>query len=61
MRKFVAGLLYCAMLKVYPLEKEKIGSYWQSQGEQQGMSVLSNFVLILLKNLYEVKKFMLNN
>jgi hypothetical protein len=28
MRKFVVGLLYCALLKVYPLEKDKLNMYW---------------------------------
>jgi hypothetical protein len=28
MRRFVAGLLYCAMLKVYPIEKDTLNLYW---------------------------------
>jgi hypothetical protein len=28
MRKFIVGLLYCAMLKIYPVEKDIINNYW---------------------------------
>ncbi len=28
MRKFVVGLLYCSMLKVYPEEKDVMNLYW---------------------------------
>jgi len=28
MRRFITGLLYCAMLKVYPLERTKLNLYW---------------------------------
>jgi hypothetical protein len=28
MRRFSGGLLYCAMLKVYPLEKDRLNAYW---------------------------------
>jgi hypothetical protein len=29
MRKFITGLLYCAMLKVYPEEKDRLNLYWK--------------------------------
>lgn len=29
MRRFIVGLLYCAMLKVYQSEKDKLNLYWQ--------------------------------
>lgn len=62
MRKFVAGLLYCAMLKIYPKEKEKIVDYWTSMSySNDNFSVLGNFILILLKNMYEMKKYASNN
>jgi len=33
MRKFVVGLLYCAMLKIYPSEKEKLNLYWTNPSD----------------------------
>lgn len=30
MRKFLGGLIYCAMLKVYTTEKAKLNLYWQN-------------------------------
>ena len=58
MRRFLVGLLYCAMLKIYPLEKDQINNYWKLQNPiQGGITVLGNFALILIKNLYEVKKY----
>ena len=57
MRKFMVGLLYCAMLKVYALEKDKLNLYWKQPTNPAGFTVLGNFVLILIKNLYELRKF----
>lgn len=28
MRKFTAGMIYAAMLKVYPLERQALNDYW---------------------------------
>ena len=30
MRRFVLGLIYCAMLKLYEVEKDKLNSYWKT-------------------------------
>ena len=30
MRRFVLGLIYCAMLKLYQAEKEKLNTYWKT-------------------------------
>src|SRR3569833_1002154 len=57
MRKFMVGLLYCAMLKVYALEKDKLNLFWKQPTNPAGFTVLGNFVLILIKNLYELRKF----
>jgi hypothetical protein len=28
MRRLTVGLLYCAMLKIFPLEKDRLNNYW---------------------------------
>jgi hypothetical protein len=35
MRKFTAGLIYCALLKVYPLEKHLLMEYFDVPEGQQ--------------------------
>ena len=61
MRKFLTGLLYCAMLKVYPTEKDKLNLYWHHpHGDPQVSSILGNFILVLVKNLYDLKRFIAN-
>jgi len=58
MRKFTVGLLYCAMLKVYPLERQFINDYWQNPTDSvNNKTVIGNFTLVLIKMLFEVKKF----
>jgi hypothetical protein len=61
MRKFVVGLLYCAMLKIYPNEKASLNDYWSSQEEvPKSNSTLGNFALILIKNLFTLKDYVAN-
>jgi hypothetical protein len=61
MRRFVVGLLYCAMLKVYPVEKEIINLYWVNpEAPNNNQSVLGNFALVLITNLFYAKKFSAN-
>lgn len=63
MRKFVTGLLYCAMLKVYEKEKLILNYYWNNNNSynDQNNSVLGNFMLILVGKMFEVKKFIANS
>lgn len=61
MRKFTSGLLYCAMLKVYPLEKDQMNEYWKDPNDPTNNStVLGNFALVLLHNIFHLKKFVAN-
>jgi hypothetical protein len=62
MRKFVVGLLYCAMLKVYEKEKDKINLYWKKNalGLQPAPTNLGNFILIIIRHLYDTKRFVKN-
>ena len=62
MRKFTAGLLYCAMLKVYPFEKHLLLDYWKNPLDPaNNKTVIGNFALILIKVLFEVKRFVANS
>lgn len=61
MRKFVTGLIYCAMLKLYPYEKDNLNDYWSSQEENPtSKTTLGNFVLLLIYNLFELENFVAN-
>jgi hypothetical protein len=63
MRRLTGGLLYCAMLKVFPLEKDRLNAYWANPEQlypSQNLTVLGNFALVLLSNLEHAKKFSLN-
>jgi hypothetical protein len=61
MRKFVVGLIYCAMLKIYPVEKNNLNDYWSSPEEQpKSNTTLGNFALILIKNLFTLKDYVAN-
>ena len=59
MRKFITGLLYCAMLKVYPTERNSLNNYWKND-QQEKFTVIGNFILIVIKNLYDLKKYTSN-
>jgi hypothetical protein len=61
MRKFVTGLLYCAMLKLYPEEKHLLRIYWQNpQLPENNQSKIGNLALILLHNIFQLKNFVGN-
>lgn len=58
MRKFVVGILYCAMLKVYPVEKDQINAYWLNPLDpNNNKTVIANFALVLIRNIFLVKRF----
>lgn len=61
MRKFIVGILYCAMLKVYPVEKDQINAYWENPMDpNNNKTVIGNFALVLVHNIFEVKRFVAN-
>lgn len=50
------------MLKVYPLEKHFINDYWQNPTEAvNNKTAIGNFTLVLIKMLFDVKKFVANS
>ena len=58
MRKFIVGLLYCAMLKVYPVEKAVLMKYWEDpMNPANNQTVIGNLSLVLIQNIFYVKKF----
>jgi hypothetical protein len=62
MRKFTVGLLYCAMLKVYPHQCQQLGQYWTvAQDQQKNTPLIGNFALIIMENIFIVKKFIANS
>ncbi|CDW78729.1 UNKNOWN [Stylonychia lemnae] len=62
MRKFIIGLLYCAMLKVYPEDKDLILQYWTNPLDPaNNRSVLVNLSLVLIQNIFNVKRFVANS
>jgi len=61
MRKFITGLIYCAMLKVYPYEKDRLNLYWTEPTNPQSFTILGNMILVFIKNLYDLKKFVAHN
>mmetsp|Transcript_4486 Transcript_4486/g.6718 ORF Transcript_4486/g.6718 Transcript_4486/m.6718 type:complete len:123 (-) Transcript_4486:1467-1835(-) len=50
MPKLAVGLIYCAMLKVYEVEKATLNRHWET-GES---GTLGNLYLLLLSKLYEI-------
>lgn len=53
MRKLSAGLIYCAMIRVYEEEKEYLDSYWQYKAgvkESYHRCYLGNFINLLIHN-----------
>jgi hypothetical protein len=61
MRRFTVGLLYCAMLKVYPFERHLINNYWKNPADPaNNQSVIANITLVLFHNIFTVKKFVAN-
>ena len=53
MRKFVTGLLYCAMLKLYPEERHNLNNYWlDPSNPDNNQTKIGNLALILLHNIF---------
>ena len=48
-RRFLTGLIYCAMLNVYKIERKNLNSILDPKSSKK--SVLSNFINIVLTNL----------
>lgn len=60
MRRFTCGLLYCAMLKLYPYEKHVIMDYWNNE-DHPNRSTIGNLALVLIRVLFDVKRFVSNS
>lgn len=61
MRKFTTGLIYCAMLKVYPVERSLINDYWTNPVDPaMNKTVIGNFSLVLINNIFQCKRFVMN-
>ena len=62
MRKFIVGLLYCAMLKVYPIEKDALRDYWANPLDpSNNKTILGNLALVFIHQIFYVKKFVGNS
>ena len=60
-RRFVAGLIYCAMLKCYEQDKGKLNLYWtEPESRKENLTVIGNLMLILMKHLFLLKKYVGN-
>ena len=58
MRKFTVGLLYCALLTVYPLERAHLLDYWLDPADpSHNTTVIGNLTLVLLRHLFDLKRF----
>lgn len=60
MRKLSAGLIYCAMVRIYDEEKEHLNTYWQykeGQKESYNRCYLGNFINLVLNNLKTARTF----
>ena len=51
MRRFVVGLVYCAMLNVYKFEKDTLND------EAVPNTYLRNFINVVINNFYNVRKY----
>lgn len=57
MRQILAGMLYCAMLKVWDSDRRKINLYWEDlklNAHQPRYTMLGNLILCLLHKLPKV-------
>lgn len=60
MRSLLAGLIYCAMLKIYSVEKSTLNNFWEDVKNKIAnprQSTLGNFILTFLTLLPTLKKF----
>lgn len=63
MRRVYIGIITCAMLKVYEVEKHELNLYWQDikQGaEPVRETILGNYINTLLFMLPQLKDFSAN-
>jgi hypothetical protein len=53
MRAILAGLIYCAMLKCYEVEKASLMQYWEDLKAQTKptQTVIGNLILLILQML----------
>lgn len=64
MRQILAGLLYCAMLKVWDSDRRMLNKYWEDISKKQQTTqatVLGNFILCLLSLLPKVLEYSNNH
>ena len=57
MRQILAGLLYCAMLKVWESDRRQLKKYWDDINKKQQptqATVLGSFILCLLSKMPQV-------
>ena len=60
MRKFVSGIIYCAMLKVYPEEKATMNLYWTNDNFNGEIPSSANLILLLIQNMFDTKNYTAN-
>lgn len=61
-RKLNTGLLYCAMLKRYPFEKDRILAYWADPANTANNTTsIANFALVLITRIFDVKAYQGNS
>jgi hypothetical protein len=66
MRMILAGVVYCAQLKVYELEKDQLADYWTDlhaadKVEKPRQTTLGNLILLFLYLLPEAKRYNKNH
>jgi hypothetical protein len=64
MRKLSAGLVYCAMIKVYEQEEDTLNLFWKSKEESKESptnTLIGNFMNILISNFDILRKYSDNN
>lgn len=60
MRRVYIGIMTCAMLKLYEVEKEQLNLYWDDMDqniESPRQTTLGNYILMLLYLLPKLKNF----
>ena len=58
MRFANVGIIYCALLKIYPDEKHTLKSYIDAKTVEQKMeslSLLSNFILVVISGMFRAR------
>jgi hypothetical protein len=50
------------MLKIYPLEKARLLTYWEDpRNPANNLTTIGNFALVLISRMFELKKFVANS